>query len=1266
MFQELLPKEALLDATITPSPPNKLGKTSKSPRKNPLSQAPNSSGAPRSEAPSLCALCGRGEQQESGWAAGSGGGPGPPEGRESAGEAGHCLEVEDSSWATSDGPQRACDSVPLEASSKSAKGSGASGEPPDPFGHAEEEERKTEEEDSEYNSSVLWLVDVAFSEHGGADVAHELKQVNLACPKDFGVPGEGPVPSPTATASPCPGRSVLVLSNGTGTGPQRLPGEMVPSLGTLQKHWGTNGVGLAHAASTAGGRSLCDGAVVLLAPSNASLVCGAEADSVPGTSGTAGGGWEQKAKDRAPSAERWVPAGSKAASTAGLKSPCCQGLPLTLSPDSRSVHLTALNRVTDPENWEATASVRSPPQSDLGGSSCLSQRPRGKVCADCALLSAGASKRGGKKGLEEDQRSSPSASHTDVLEESSAAGDGRGFAINPTASAADSEAEKSADRCLGAEKAPGSDKMDTAMVANALQERVSSLHRPLEPKLASAVREEVSAPKERPRQQQSSPNGLFPPACRGLAAASPPQQDPLPHGGEAAPPHRSSEQSKRGPIPRRTPCEREGAAAVSGAAESPHGAFKPRCAGEVRKDAGPCPAEAAGSSPADTLVPGDPASTSPSPAHGPKAGLPSAKPGSALGGHRQPHSPGMRPVLAGAPCSCCGCASPGDQATAAAGSREQEPSLHEGSQGGSRVPIARPAPFSAEGFLVPQPLCDQGEAGGPGTDAALHGASREVAEGESPALPFPTSPLHAPRGPSGERLELSDAENGLPRAEQLPGKDRRRGSAFEGLPEPFCSSSDQEYPRGALWPPLPAGASHSTRALGAAGPRTNGDSSSTSSAPTEAGAGRSRGPGEASSRYVPPYVSIRDSQGIARDYQNFVVVAQKCRERPGNSQPPKGRGGCAGQPALSRSLLGTWRGCEELTQHTLDMERLRFHHKLKQILRSGKPPCSTSKSSFPQDLLPQAEPEPSPAREVPLPRSPRSRSPLQVTIVPSDTCPSQLSWHQQSSRHRDTCTPWQDAPSDKSSRAPSRTAGQGHAAPCHLGKLSHQHKLQPPRGDIAVILSEFAELDRAVLSRAEAGSQGRGPAAGPRPRASLGGQVAACEEMIAELRGALRCRLRSVAQEACGRPEMFYLLETGKDPFFARAKVTARRAGGGGDGWPWGGRAGDGQAGSTRPRWHWVPLGREPPLRSQLSSPCQELEPRNCLGWKSPLISSSPPSTARSPRPPPCPPMSSCLPQGRSPSECSRPAPSWDCAWWPCTWSRTWGRCPYVPPPCPS
>ncbi|XP_072713141.1 protein TASOR 2 isoform X2 [Ciconia boyciana] len=1204
------PKEGLPDAMITPSPSDELSDAGKSPavlsRENPHSPATGSSIAPWSDAPS--ALRGHGEQQESGWAAGSGSGPGPPEERENLGDAGHCTEVEDSSWATSNGPQHACDSMPLEAHPKSAKPDGASGEgreSQDPFGHPEKEEEKVEEgkkekEDSEYESTVLGPVDLAFSESGDTNVEHEhgeQKPVNSACLKDFGIPGESPVPSPAALASPCPGRSMPVLSDGTGTetGPQGLPGEMAPSLDTLQEPWEalaisgaeTNGVGSAHTASPADVGSPHDSGLMLPLPSDPSLVCGAQPDSITGNVGPAGemlrDGLEQKDEDRAPSAEMWAPAGSKAAGTAGLESPYSQGVSLTLCSDSSCVCVTSLDEATDPgaaqEDQKAMASVQSPSQGRLGGSSCLSQRCGGDVYADLTLLRTGESNQEGNKFLVEEQHSSPSANQTDVLDEPSGAGDGQGFTFNSTALAGDSEAGESNDVCLSAEKSPGSDKTNTRMVTNPLQEPETSLQDLLESEPSSSVTEGMSAMKEHPRQQQSSPGSLSPPAHAGSVPASPPQQDPLPRGGDADHPYHLLEQSEWGSVlcQHGKSCGQVGSAEVSVAAKSPDSSLKPRCEEEVKKDTGPCYAKLTESSPMDVLVPGDPGSMPPSPPLGHKADLHGAEPDSVLVVHPKMPSPGTSLAPDGAPGSCCmgtcpRCASPGDQAVDVVGSHKKEPILPEDSEGGSSAPLASPASFLAGELLMPlcepQSLCNQGKHEAEGSDAFadLHHASTEVGEGEIPPLPFPMLPLRARRGISGESPELSDTEDildMLPRTEQLPSKDRHMGLTFEDLFETFSGDSDPEYFGGPSQSLLTARGFHSTRSMDAAGTRTNCDSSSASSVHTEGhgedwgslgteeGCSQAEcswaiGPGETSSRHVPPYVNIRDSQGITKDYWNFVVT-KKCQERMGNLQPSKRSSHCAGQSHLLRSLMSTWRGFEEITQHTLDMECLRFHYKLKQILRSGKPPFSTSKSIFPKDFSPQVMSETLPVQEAPIPLSPRSRSPLQVTILPSDMWLSRLGWYRRSSWHGDPCTPWEDTLCDERSRA--RSQSQGSMAPFHLSKLKYDNKLKDSWGDIAVILDEYAEFNRVMLSRAEMGSEGGGLVPAHREAVSewtctsLPRRMAAFEDMIADLCSTLRFRLYSVAKEACGHAGMFYVVETGKDPFFARVKTLLKKDG---------------------------------------------------------------------------------------------------------------------------
>ncbi|XP_014816495.1 PREDICTED: protein FAM208B isoform X1 [Calidris pugnax] len=1162
------PKEGVSDATIAPSPSEELRDAEKPPPvlngENLCSQTLNPSAAPWSDAPSE--LCGPGEQQESGWAAGSGGVPGPPEDRDSLGDAGHSTEVEDSSLATSNGPQRPCDLIPLEACPKTAKPTGASEEgkeSQDPFGHPEKEEKEVEEgkkekEDSEYENTALGPVDLAFSESGDADVEHEhseQKPVNSACPKDFGVPGEGPA----ASASPCPGRSTPVLSEETGTetGPQGLPGEVAPSLDTLQKPCEasatpdaeTNGVGLAQAASPDRVGSPCDSRLMPSSPSDPSLVCGTQPDSITGNVGPAGetleDSLEQKDKDCSPSAERLEPAGSKAAGTAGLESPCGQGPSLTLSPDSSSVCVASLDGTTDlgaaPEDQEAMASIQSPLQSDLGGSSCLSQRDGGDFCADLASLSE--SNQEGDKVLVEEQSSSPSANHTDV---SRGADDSQGFAFDRTALAGGSEAGES----HGAEKSPRSDKTNTTMVINAPEEPEPSLHHLLQSEpSSSSVGEGTSAMKEHPKEQQSFPDGLSLPARTDLAPASPPKQDPLPRGGDGDTSHHLLEQSERWPVPcqNEKPNQQVGPAEV--ATESLDGSLKPSCAEEVTKDTGPCCAEVAESSPRDVVVPGSPSWTPPSPPHNHKAGLHGIELDSALHTYPEMCSPSVSLAPGGSPTSyyveqtplgaCSRCASLGDMGESL---EEEEPIPCEDSEGGSSLPLASPASFLEGESLTP--LCEsllacRHEAEGSDTFADVHHGRVEVEEGEIPTPPFPMSPSGSRRGISGESLELSDTEDlsdTLPRSKQLLGRDRHMDSTSEGLFEFSSSDSDQEYFGGSA---------------DVADARTNCDSSSPSlvgcredwgSLGMEGGSWGDHGwlitPGQASSRYVPPYVNIRDRQGISKDYQNFVVTT-KHPERMGNVQPWKRRSHRAGQSPLVRSLMGTWRGFEEITQRTLDMECLRFHYKLKQILRNRNPPFSTSKSIFPKDFAPRVMSETLPVREAPVPLSPRSRSPLKVTLLPSHTWPR--GWC------GDPCAPRWDDLWDNRSRSRSRTSSQDHVAPFHLNKLRYDNKLKDSRGDIAVILDEYAELNRVRLSRADTGDRGMAPA--PRETRNEWSHVShpvrmtAFQEMVADLCSTLRFRLRSVAEEACGRAGMFYLVETGEDPFFARVKALLKKDG---------------------------------------------------------------------------------------------------------------------------
>ncbi|NWV82883.1 F208B protein, partial [Dasyornis broadbenti] len=530
------------------------------------------------------------------------------------------------------------------------------------------------------------------------------------------------------------------------------------------------------------------------------------------------------------------------------------------------------------------------------------------------------------------------------------------------------------------------------------------------------------------------------------------------HAGDSDPSHPAVPSRRESVLCRLwKPCQEGGAAQVSVAAWSLDGSVNPSCSQELIPAPAPC-------SPGDELVPEEPGSAPPSPCD-PWEDPEGAEAGSPI--------PGILPATPDSARWSGSCAS----------AWSQEPVPPEDVEGGSGVPS--PAPF-------PEGECEPCDAEG---SEAFPDPGSEEGEGEIPASPVPrASPAH--RDLSGESLELSDAEDfsdGLPREEQLPSPDRHEGSAFEDPLENSFGDSEQEYLEGNSQSPLPARNPCVARCTDAAGARTTWDSSSGSSVPTEE-------QGEDWDR------------GIPRDYGSFVVTRQ-CRERTENSQPPRRRSRRCRESPLFRSLLGTWRGLEEITQNTLDMECLRFHYKLKQILRHGKATFSTSRSIFPKDLSPRAA--------SPIPLSPRSRSPLQVTLSPSDSWPGGL----RSQRHRDA----------------QRGRSRDPRAPFHLGKLRYDRSPPEPRGGVAVILDEFSEFQRAVLSRAGSEGPARGEEAGnARTAPAQPGGTVAFQGMIRELCGALRSHLRRVAE---GRPGMFYLLETGKEPFFDRLKALLRDEG---------------------------------------------------------------------------------------------------------------------------
>ncbi|XP_015746914.1 protein FAM208B-like [Python bivittatus] len=236
----------------------------------------------------------------------------------------------------------------------------------------------------------------------------------------------------------------------------------------------------------------------------------------------------------------------------------------------------------------------------------------------------------------------------------------------------------------------------------------------------------------------------------------------------------------------------------------------------------------------------------------------------------------------------------------------------------------------------------------------------------------------------------------------------------------------------------------------------------------------------------------------------------------------------------------SWGFLSDPVQNILDMECLRFHCRVKEILKKSQ--RSTSRVLPTKKILPQLIAEALPLRKVselsaagsPL----RSRSPLLVTIANADP--------RTSGRCDEFFNPLPAVQEPFCSAAALKCQeglGPRHPfPPSHLQKLTY-NKLNSFPGDLSVVVDEFAKLSRAMAfeggragnhegdptATSEDAGEKRGPAVPPR---AIG-----YDYLFTELHNTLHVRLRNVAQEACRKPYLFYLMETEDDPFFGRVKV---------------------------------------------------------------------------------------------------------------------------------
>uniref|UniRef100_A0A2I3N5U7 Transcription activation suppressor family member 2 n=1 Tax=Papio anubis TaxID=9555 RepID=A0A2I3N5U7_PAPAN len=301
---------------------------------------------------------------------------------------------------------------------------------------------------------------------------------------------------------------------------------------------------------------------------------------------------------------------------------------------------------------------------------------------------------------------------------------------------------------------------------------------------------------------------------------------------------------------------------------------------------------------------------------------------------------------------------------------------------------------------------------------------------------------------------------------------------------------------------------------------------------------------------VPPYVQIRDLHGILRTYANFSVTKElKDTMRTSHSlrRHPSFTANCD----LPSSWTSTWQVADDLTQNTLDLEYLRFAHKLKQTIKNGDSQHSASSTNvFPKELPTQISIGAFPLTKISeasiLHPAPRSRSPLLVTVVESDPRPQGQPRRGYTASNLDNSSSWRERCSHNRDLTHSQ---RSQTVSFHLNKLKYNSTLKESRNDISLILNEYAEFNKVMKNSNQVVFQDKelndasGEATAQVMYLPFPGRSISFEDIIIDLCSNLHIKLRSVVKEACKSTFLFYLVETEDKSFFVRTKNLLRKGG---------------------------------------------------------------------------------------------------------------------------
>nr|XP_035162625.2 protein TASOR 2 isoform X3 [Callithrix jacchus] len=300
---------------------------------------------------------------------------------------------------------------------------------------------------------------------------------------------------------------------------------------------------------------------------------------------------------------------------------------------------------------------------------------------------------------------------------------------------------------------------------------------------------------------------------------------------------------------------------------------------------------------------------------------------------------------------------------------------------------------------------------------------------------------------------------------------------------------------------------------------------------------------------VPHYVQIRDVRGVLRTYANFSVT-KELKDTTRTSHSLRRHPSLSASCGLLSSWTSTWQVADDLTQNTLDLEYLRFAHKLKQTIKNGDSQHSASSTSvFPKELPTQSSIGAFPLTKISeapiLHPAPRSRSPLLITVVESENRPQGQPRRGHTASNLDSSSSWRERCSHNRDLTNSQRT---QTVSFHLNKLKYNSTLKESR-NISLILDEYAEFNKVMMNSSQAVFQDKelndtsGEATAHEMYPPFPGRAASYEDIITDLCTSLHVRLRSVVKEACKSTFLFYVVETEDKSFFVRTKNLLRKGG---------------------------------------------------------------------------------------------------------------------------